>query len=307
MTDDLFTHRGLSLDRLASFAAIAKAGGITAASGGSPSRQSQLSRQLKELEGVFGAELVRRGRGQFALTQAGRELLTIAQHSFGALQNFALTCAGEPVSLRIAAGESLLQGLIVPVLPELERVVPNANWTLLNRRSADTIEGLVTGDCDLGIVRQSGLPKSLKALPVGEVTHVLVIPPNLSRPLPKARQALWDGLPLALAETAEMTTASLAEALGSHGLTIRLHCSSLPQAAEAVRQGMAAAILPQFLANKPEFSGCQIETLPSLSAFNRRIAVAWNPKAVVTRPVIGKAATALAKISKARLTSRVVN
>ncbi len=305
MTDDLFTCRGLSLDRLASFVAIAKAGGITAASGGSPSRQSQLSRQLKELEAVFEAELVRRGRGQFSLTAAGKELLAIAQLSFGALQDFALACAQEPVSLRIAAGESLLQGLIVPVLPEVEQVVPNVSWTLLNRRSADTIEGLLTGDCDLGIVRQSGLPRSLKALPAGEVTHVLVIPPNLAIRHPKKDGNLLDGLPLALAETAEMTTGSLAGALGSHELRIRLWCSSLPQAAEAVRQGMAAAILPQFMARQPEFSDCQIETLPSLCAFDRRIAVAWNPKAVVTRPVIGKAANALAKISKDRLNFRV--
>ncbi len=63
---------GLSIDRLRSFLEIAAAGGIAVAARGNPNRQSQLSRQLKELEEFFDVELVLRGRGRFALTAAGQ-------------------------------------------------------------------------------------------------------------------------------------------------------------------------------------------------------------------------------------------
>ena len=49
MFEDLFLESGFSLDRCRSFLAIVDAGGITQASEGSASRQSQLSRQLSEL------------------------------------------------------------------------------------------------------------------------------------------------------------------------------------------------------------------------------------------------------------------
>ena len=57
MFDELFSESGISLDRCRAFLAIVEAGGITQASEGSTSRQSQLSRQLGELETWLGAKL----------------------------------------------------------------------------------------------------------------------------------------------------------------------------------------------------------------------------------------------------------
>src|SRR5438876_8623230 len=67
MFENLSAQSGLSLERLKTFREIVAAGGITAAAGDDSNRQSQFSRQLKELERYFGVELLRRAlktRGQ---------------------------------------------------------------------------------------------------------------------------------------------------------------------------------------------------------------------------------------------------
>ena len=57
---------GFTIERLRTFCRIAAAGSIAQAAKGDSTRQSQFSRQLKELEEFFGTELARRGRGRRA-------------------------------------------------------------------------------------------------------------------------------------------------------------------------------------------------------------------------------------------------
>src|SRR5213083_1057629 len=99
MFEKLFAQSGLSLERLKTFREIVVAGGITAAAGGDSNRQSQYSRQLKELERYFGVELLKRGRGPIELTEAGQRLHEIIGHALRALEEFRQTCATEPTQL----------------------------------------------------------------------------------------------------------------------------------------------------------------------------------------------------------------
>src|SRR5437867_2102761 len=101
MTTCLFAKAGLSLERLRTFIAIVSAKGISNAAPDNPTRQSQFSRQLKELEDCFGAELIVRGRGRFALTAAGRDLFQIVQSHFAAMENLADRCANRSVEMTI--------------------------------------------------------------------------------------------------------------------------------------------------------------------------------------------------------------
>src|SRR6059036_1387384 len=124
MFENLFANSGLSLERLKTFREIVAAGGITAAAGDDSNRQSQYSRQLKELEKYFGVELLRRGRGPAELTDAGQRLYEIIGHTLSALEEFRLTCAGQPLELVIGAGESLIQWLLLPRLSGLAAAHP---------------------------------------------------------------------------------------------------------------------------------------------------------------------------------------
>src|SRR5689334_689413 len=60
MFENLFSDRGLSIDRLRVLVEVHDAGGIAQAAPGDPVRQSQYSRQLRELSEFFGVEVARR-------------------------------------------------------------------------------------------------------------------------------------------------------------------------------------------------------------------------------------------------------
>ena len=56
----LFDVSGLSLDRLRTFLRVVEAGNLSKAASGDTTRQSQFSRQIKEMESFFGVALTRR-------------------------------------------------------------------------------------------------------------------------------------------------------------------------------------------------------------------------------------------------------
>jgi hypothetical protein len=77
MFERLFAESGLSLDRLRALVAVGAAGSIVRAAGNDPARQSQYSRQIKELEDFFQTGLVERHGKGIRLTANGRELARI--------------------------------------------------------------------------------------------------------------------------------------------------------------------------------------------------------------------------------------
>src|SRR5271166_7116127 len=145
MTKRLFSKAGLSLERLRTFARIAAAAGISNAAPGDANRQSQYSRQLKELEEFFGTELQRRERGRFELTSAGRELFQIVQSHFKAMEDLAERCADQNVEVSVGGGESFLQWLLLPGLAEFRAKHPTITLVLQNLRTEETVSRLIDG------------------------------------------------------------------------------------------------------------------------------------------------------------------
>ena len=100
----LFAESGLSLDRLRALVEVGACGSIVRAAEGDPIRQSQYSRQLKELEDFFQVALAeRRGKG-VQLTVPGRELARISRFFLLGLANFQRGCLAEQQTYRIGAG-----------------------------------------------------------------------------------------------------------------------------------------------------------------------------------------------------------
>src|SRR5437667_4435626 len=175
MFENLFANSGLSLERLKTFREIVAAGGITAAAGDDSNRQSQFSRQLKELERYFGVELLKRGRGPVELTDAGQRLYEIVGHTLRALEEFRGTCAGQPVELKIGAGESLIQWLLLPRLSGLSAAHPRLAVTLQNMTTDEILKGLVDGALDFGdgaldfgVVSRCEPHRALASVPLGK-------------------------------------------------------------------------------------------------------------------------------------------
>ena len=124
MFNELLSEGGLSLDRLKNFCAMAEAGGIARVAGGDPAKQSLYSRQLRELEQFFGAELTRRKGKGIEFTEQGLELARQVRAHLQSLTDFKRACAGRPVEFRIASGNSIVEWLLVPNLAKVTAGAP---------------------------------------------------------------------------------------------------------------------------------------------------------------------------------------
>jgi DNA-binding transcriptional LysR family regulator len=98
MFEKLFSERGLSLDRLRVLVEINDAGSIAQAAPGDLVRQSQYSRQLRELSEFFGCEVAQRRGKLLKLTTQGSRLAELARTQLRSLQDFKAECASEQPS-----------------------------------------------------------------------------------------------------------------------------------------------------------------------------------------------------------------
>jgi len=109
----LFTVSGLSLDRLHTFLRVAEAGNLAKAAKGEDSKQSQFSRQIKELEAFFGVGLTRRVGRRIEITSEGNQLALIIRRKFGELDDFRESMAGRSVNIRFGSQGSVIDWLLV--------------------------------------------------------------------------------------------------------------------------------------------------------------------------------------------------
>lgn len=292
MFENLFAHSGLSLERLKTFREIVAAGGITAAARDDANRQSQYSRQLKELEKYFGVELLKRGHGPAELTDAGQRLYEIIGHTLSALEEFRRTCAGQPLELKVGAGESLIQWLLLPRLSGLSAAHPRLTVAFLNLKTDEILKQLVDGLLDFGVVSRFEAHRMLTSAPLGKLEFRLFAPARL---LPanerlKLSSEILSALPLAMLDGSVGIRQALeqeAQRVGAK-LNVRLRFSSYPQLAQAVASLEVAAILPRLAEAAFEDQTVRAVSLPFLSSLSRQICLVWNRRVAEVRPAIAK-------------------
>ena len=138
--DELVLPPGISLDRLATFCRVATAGSVTMAAGGNPTRQSQFSRQIKELEAFFQTKLIERKGGGVALTAVGERLHEMAEAQILSLKRFREEQAVEPDKLCVLAPDFLINWLILPQLAKLRQIFPEARLDLSANQGGTMIQ-----------------------------------------------------------------------------------------------------------------------------------------------------------------------
>jgi DNA-binding transcriptional LysR family regulator len=277
MFDELLSRHGLSLERLRSFAAVADAGSIARVADGDPARQSLISRQIRELEEFFGAELTRRKGKGLELTDAGEELARQIRFQFQGLSDFKRTVANQPLEYKFGANNSVIEWLLIPALPTIEKRIDGIHVQLLDTRSRDIIHGLVDHRFDFGIVRKSAVVDPLKYAPLGKISYALYEP---------ADWGVMDRTPekLAVTEGSEfLKELSRAAESRKKPLAVTHLCTNFGQAAQLVRLGIAAAILPTLAEKFLGGTAKRIE-LPWLKKYRRDIGIAWHERLLETRP-----------------------
>jgi DNA-binding transcriptional LysR family regulator len=290
MYENLFANSGLSLERLKTFREIVAAGGITAAAREDSNRQSQYSRQLKELEKYFGVELLQRGHGPAKLTEAGQRLYEIIGQTLSALDEFRLTCAGQPTELTVGAGESLIQWLLLPRLSGLSKAHPRLTVVFQNLKTDDILQQVVDGILDFGVVSRFDAHRSLSSAPLGKLEFALFAPAKLlpTSERSKVSSKLLGQLPLALLDGSNQLRQAIEEEAHRIGIktNVRLRFSSYPQLAQAIYSLQMAAIMPRLAECAFPDKTVRIVSLPFLNSLARQVSLIWNKRVAEVRPAI---------------------
>lgn len=294
MNSEILSHTGFSLDRLAGFCAVAGAGSIVGAARGDATRQSLLSRQIRELEEFFGAELVRRqGRG-LVLTDAGRELAALGRSQINALGDFASACRGTPVSISIVASETLLQWLVLPRFAELRAACPNTNFAVYHEDNAAIAARIQEGVYDFGFLRRKPERGEAGIAELGNLDYVLAAPRALVRGREWSATEALSKLPVALpigGYVHDKVVTFMDRA--SRPLDLALGCTSYLHAAAALRSGACAAVLPTIALVEFPLERFVTWPLTMLKLERDPVSMIWNRRNAAIRPAVAKLAEAL--------------
>jgi len=284
MFTELLSEGGRSLDRLKNFCAMAEAGGIARVAGGDPAKQSLYSRQLRELEQFFGAELTRRKGKGIEFTEQGRELARQVRAQLQSLTDFKRACASQPVEFRIASGNSIVEWLLVPNLAKVTAGAPAACFSFQNMRTADIAKGLREHSVDFGILRRSAIVAPLRFHSIGQIGYALFAPAAWAKEKEDATTLLRQR-PVAISAGGEFNK-RFQECCEKVKLTpnLRFSCASFTQVAELVRTSNAVALLPEMAESSLLKSDVKRFEFAPMRTYRREIGIVWHPRLVFIRP-----------------------
>jgi DNA-binding transcriptional LysR family regulator len=273
MFEKLFAEAGLSLDRLRVLVEVGAAGSIAKAAAGEPVKQSQYSRQLKELEDFFQTKLVERHGKGIRLTPGGRELARISRFFLLGLSNFQRGCLAEEQVFRLGASATFIESFLLPVLAR-PATKPGPRYAVEVVGDMEIERRLHDLTLDFGIVTASPISRPLQLRELGVWRLRLWAPKALCRSEAQAAEALRNKrLPLALCRT-ELSLPALDVLNESEP---QLSCASFLEARTALQQQGVAAVLPDFLVPQPAQTFLAVCCSP-LDTCEFQYRLAWNPR-----------------------------
>jgi DNA-binding transcriptional LysR family regulator len=281
MFSKLFAESGLSLDRLKALLAVGAAGSIVKATGGDPVKQSQYSRQIKELEDFFRVKLVERHGKGIRLTSSGKELARISRFFLLGLSNFQRGCLTEEQTFRIGASATFIQRFLLPVVSSA-KVIHGDTLYIVEVVSDDEIERRLHDlTLDFGVTTRAAISRPLQLKELSKWRLHLCVPSALHKTEKSAALAFKERrLPLAIA--AKELDACGMDIFGDHDC--RIVCDNFLQALDSLNGRDVAAVLPDYLtlpAHSNSFLRVSVREIDS-RVFCFRLA--WNPRLLRLNP-----------------------
>lgn len=283
---------GLSLDRLRALVEVGASGSIVQATAGDPVKQSQYSRQIKELEDFFRVELVERHGKGIRLTPNGRELARISRFFLLGLSNFQLGCLAEGTTFRIGASATFLQRFLIPTLTNPSQVHSSTKYFTEPISDTEIERRLHDLTLDFGIVSNPVISRPLQLKKLTSWQLLLWVPKVLSKSrvqVLKEFQAKRLPLVWSARELSWQSPALIPE------YEPYLACASFLETKVAMEQQGIAALLPNYF--KSDVNAMQFMHLavPGLdSAYNYHLA--WNPRLMRLNPHAVRQKDALVKL-----------
>ena len=281
MFEKLFATGGLSLDRLRSFLEVGAAGSIAKAAGGDPVRQSQYSRQIRELEDFFSIKLIERlGKGT-RLTANGKELARISRFFMLGLSNFKRGCLAEEQTFRIGASATCIHRFLLPLLSDSRPARSKARY-VTEVTSDDEIERRLHDlTLDFGVIHRATVSRPLQTKDLGKWKLNLWVPKALHRSEASAVQALRDRrLPLILAQR-ELDGFDLGALIQPEP---SIACGSFFETMVALKTSGFATVLPDFFTPGGDSKAFLRLRVPSIKLHTFAFRLVWNPRLLRLNP-----------------------
>jgi DNA-binding transcriptional LysR family regulator len=278
----LFAESGLSLDRLRALLEVGAAGSIVKAADGEPVRQSQYSRQIKELEDFFHAKLIeRQGRGT-RLTSTGKELARISRFFMLGLSNFQRGCLAEEQTYRVGASATFVRHFLLPVVCSARAHQRGINYA--TEVAADEVVERRLHDLtlDFGVVGSGALSRPLQTRGLGEWKLELWVPKAMRLSAASAVKAFEQQRLLLVLARKELD--SLGGVLPAE-YEACVVCDSFLDSRAALEGQEVAALLPDFLAPGKNSKAFFRVHLPELDARVFRYHLACNPRLLRLNPL----------------------
>ena len=278
MYEYVLENKGISLERLRLLCEVARAGGIKAAIGDDPTRQSLASRQLRELSEYAGVELCYRNGRTLELTEAGHALTNISNDFFRSLESFLRSSRNLPTKFTLGVGDSIFQWQILPKMKSFEQRFKKIQLVSYSYSSSEIVRRVENRALDAGIVRKTAVHQTdLVCETIGEIQYRLFIPLGLIKKQQKR------GLMPSISEVHFCTLTgdgeyakAMTTFLSAFNGIPALNCSSMTQMYAAVQSGQYAAVLPTSAKAGLPTSMARAYTLPELTPFSRQIALIYK-------------------------------
>jgi DNA-binding transcriptional LysR family regulator len=281
MFEELFKSGGLSHERLNSLLKLSEMGSLIRAAENDHGKQSRLSHHLRELSEYFGVELTEKAGRSVKLTSAGQSLVQLTREHFLALQSFRNRVTGSVSTMRIAAGDSLLQWLLIPAIGRLRRPNIPIRFSLSSLQTNDIVHQLSERRIEFGLLQADALEKPLKHAIICEQRYAIFVPQRLvpARGMLRISAALLNCPHAAIGGEVQLRK-QLEDVAGKLGGAFipDLVCDSVGQCVAAVETGVFAAVLPVHA--RPSSSGSSYIVVEddSLDTLRRQIVLAWHPR-----------------------------
>ncbi|MBT3192988.1 MAG: LysR family transcriptional regulator [Verrucomicrobia bacterium] len=304
MFSDLFTVGGLTLDRLRHFCEIAEAGSIKDAVDLYGRNQSSYSRDIQQLESFFGEPLFvqkgssRSGKRFEGLTPRGDALRHLTIEYFEALTRL-VDFRDTPGSIRIGAGETVLQWVICAHLNLIQDAHPGVQICLVNLSAAEAMRGVDQGTLDIGVVDGQAMadaPEGIQALELGAIEYALFLTPEMAEAAKtQSEKELLSSLPLAGLDGLGPSVTTLQSVAKTDGYTLNFAVvlSSFPQVSTALRGGRLAGFLPALAEEDMKEHNLVMLRHPYVEQLSVPISLIWSTRLASLSPSIAVAASSI--------------
>jgi DNA-binding transcriptional LysR family regulator len=272
---------------------VVRAGSITRVAQGDTNVQTQLSRQIAELERTMGLQLLDRTRKPYPPTEAARRLADACGCFVREVEEIVAAASGLQRPIRVGAGEVVIRELFIPWLGKQRKSLAAGPWTMKNLTGRRIQEELAAERLDVGLASGLETHGNVEVMDLESYGIKLLLPAG-GKP-DKTNWKRMGELPVVVLEGDGRFRRFLADCEREHGVSLRIgaECTSYPQAVDLAEATGCAVFVPGYWWKRRKEWAARTQELPGLETLRRTLQLGWNRKVLERRPEVAALVKAL--------------